>query len=257
MNRTEVTTSLIIETPRGPCIAGRRTTVYVILEHLHSGCVTESSSRNISYCLIRSLMRQSSISLFIVTRSKKITPTSSVVQRREGHATKHYIVSAPHTIRTYWPRSEPHVCVVILPANTNLAPYPPTTIKILLDHDIEGYAVFLQAGLRETGWDQYFTVEFCRLHDIGLSDDQSDQDIWRRVQHDRLLLITHNRNRDDENSLQATIETETRPDSLSVLTIPNIAKLTSADYRRQTVHKLAEVVLYLEHYLGVGRVYLP
>lgn len=131
------------------------------------------------------------------------------------------------------------------------------TIRILLDHDIEGYAVFLQAGLRETGWDQYFTVEFLRLRDIGLSDSQSDQDIWRRVQQDRLLLITHNRNREDETSLQATIEAESRPGSLPVLTIPQMAKLTSADYRGQTAHKLAEVVLYLDHYLGVGRVYLP
>jgi uncharacterized protein (DUF433 family) len=32
---------LIIETDRGPCIAGRRTTIYVILDHLNSGCDRE------------------------------------------------------------------------------------------------------------------------------------------------------------------------------------------------------------------------
>ena len=131
------------------------------------------------------------------------------------------------------------------------------TIRILLDHDIEGYAVFLEAGLQETGWDKYVTIEFLRLRDLGLSDDQSDQEIWRRAQKDRLLLITHNRNREDETSLQATIETETGPDSLPVLTIPNIEKLARADYRQQAAHKLAEVVLYFENYLGVGRVYIP
>lgn len=131
------------------------------------------------------------------------------------------------------------------------------TIRILLDHDVEGYAVFLEAGLQETGWDQYLTIEFLRLRDLSLSDEHSDQEIWRRVQRDRLLLITHNRNRDDETSLQATIEKETGPDSLPVLTIPSVEKLARADYRQQAAHKLAEVVLYLENYLGVGRVYIP
>ena len=37
MNATTTTTPLIIETGRGPCIAGRRTTVYVIYEQLQSG----------------------------------------------------------------------------------------------------------------------------------------------------------------------------------------------------------------------------
>jgi uncharacterized protein (DUF433 family) len=35
------TTSLIVETSRGPCIAERRTTVYVILDHLNNGCDRE------------------------------------------------------------------------------------------------------------------------------------------------------------------------------------------------------------------------
>jgi len=131
------------------------------------------------------------------------------------------------------------------------------TIRILLDHDIEGYAVFFEAGLRETGWDQHITIEFLRLRDLGLSDAQSDQEIWRRTQKDRLLLITHNRNREDETSLQATIENETEPSSLPVLTIASIEKLTSANYRQRAVHKLVEVILFIENYLGVGRVYIP
>jgi hypothetical protein len=112
------------------------------------------------------------------------------------------------------------------------------TLKILLDHDVEGYAVFLSAGLQETGWDQYVTIEFLRLRDLGLADDSSDQAIWRRVQEDQLLLITHNRNREDETSLQATIEQESRADSLPVLTIASVERLAVASYRQQAVHKL-------------------
>ena len=129
--------------------------------------------------------------------------------------------------------------------------------RILLDHDIEGYVVFFKAGLQETGWDQYVTIEFLRLRDLGLSDKQSDQDIWRRVQKDRLLLITNNRNREGETSLQATIENESRADSLPVLTISSVEKLVQADYRQQVVNRLAEVILYLERYLGVSRIFIP
>jgi hypothetical protein len=131
------------------------------------------------------------------------------------------------------------------------------TTKILLDHDIEGYVVFFKAGLQETGWDQYVTIEFLRLRDLGLSDEQSDQEIWRRVQKDRLLFITNNRNREGETSLQATIENESEVDSFPVLTISSVEKLVQSDYRQQTVHKLVEIILYLERYLGVSRIYIP
>jgi hypothetical protein len=131
------------------------------------------------------------------------------------------------------------------------------TTRILLDHDIEGYVVFLNAGLQETGWDQYMTIEFLRLRDLSLSDGQSDRDIWRRVQKDRLLFITNNRNREGETSLQATIENESRADSFPVLTISSVEKLVQADYRQQVIHRLAEVLLYLDRYLGVSRIYLP
>ena len=129
------------------------------------------------------------------------------------------------------------------------------TVKILLDHDLEGYDVFLKAALEETGWNGYLTVEFIRLPDLRLPDDCSDQDLSRRVQEERLLLITHNRNRDEETSLQATIERENTPNSLPVMTIPN--KLAHAEYRQLAAHKLAEIALYLEDYLGIGRIYIP
>jgi hypothetical protein len=41
MSSIATTTPVIVETSRGPCIAGRRTTVYVILAHLNNGCDRE------------------------------------------------------------------------------------------------------------------------------------------------------------------------------------------------------------------------
>jgi uncharacterized protein (DUF433 family) len=41
MSDSTTASPLIVETDRGPCIAGRRTTIYVILDHLNSGCDRE------------------------------------------------------------------------------------------------------------------------------------------------------------------------------------------------------------------------
>jgi len=128
---------------------------------------------------------------------------------------------------------------------------------ILLDHDIEGPAKYLQAGLRKTGWDRDVTVTFVHLRDLGLSNDSSDQDIWRLSQRHRLLLITSNRNQENETSLQATIERENIPEALPVLTLSQANRLLLPDYRQQAVHRLVEIIIYLENYLGIGRIYIP
>ncbi len=130
-------------------------------------------------------------------------------------------------------------------------------IKILFDHDTEGYGVLLIAGLRETGWDQDLAFEFLRLRDLGLPDDCKDRDIWRRCQEDRMLLITQNRNSDDETSLQVTLERENTPDSLPVITIPYAEKLALAEYRQQAAIRLVEIILDLDQYLGASRLYIP
>ena len=89
-------------------------------------------------------------------------------------------------------------------------------ITILLDHDLEGQVIFLEAALRETAWDQELDVKFKRLHDLDLAEDCTDEEIWRYVQRERLLLITNNRNREDDTSLQAMVEIYNSPRSLPV-----------------------------------------
>jgi hypothetical protein len=78
------------------------------------------------------------------------------------------------------------------------------TITILLDRDLEGHREFLEAGLRETGWDQDLVIEFKRLRDFGLPDDYPDRDIWRFVQQHHLWLITNNRTFNVKFTLPAT-----------------------------------------------------
>ena len=55
----------------------------------------------------------------------------------------------------------------------------------------------------------------------------------------------------------ATIECENTRESLPVITVSDKDQLVLPVYRQQAAHKLAAIILYLENYLGVGRVYIP
>ncbi len=130
-------------------------------------------------------------------------------------------------------------------------------ITILLDHDLEGFSVFLQAGLKETGWDQVFTIEFKRLRDFGLPENCSDHEIWRFAQRQSILLVTGNRNYEGETSLQATIVKENMPDSMPVITISHKESLVLDSYRQRVAERLAAIIIYADDYRGAGRVFLP
>ena len=104
-------------------------------------------------------------------------------------------------------------------------------IAILLDHDLEGRQVFLESALHETGWDNDLNIAFKRMRDLNLPEDSTDREIWYFVQREWLLLITSNRNRDDEDSLQFVVERESTSSSLPVLTISDQTKLVIPEYR--------------------------
>jgi hypothetical protein len=128
---------------------------------------------------------------------------------------------------------------------------------ILLDNDLKGHGLFLEVAWRETGWSRLLPLEFKMLRDFGLPNNYPDQDIWRFAQQERLLLITNNRNREDETSLQATIERENTPASLPVLTVTNKELLVTSEYRQRVAHALAAILIYPEDYYGAGRVFVP
>jgi hypothetical protein len=96
------------------------------------------------------------------------------------------------------------------------------------------------------------------LSQIGLPDEATDQDIWRRCQERQLCLITANRNKFGLGSLEATIQNENQPDSLPVFTIGD-ADLVAHDhtYSERIVERLLEFLIDIDNYRGAGRLYLP
>jgi hypothetical protein len=93
--------------------------------------------------------------------------------------------------------------------------------------------------------------------EVGLPIDSRDRDIWRFAQSHQFILLTGNRNHTGEDSLEQTISEENTPTSLPIITVSVVERLEERRYREQCAKRLAEVVLYIENYLGVGRLYIP
>jgi len=92
---------------------------------------------------------------------------------------------------------------------------------------------------------------------VGLPVDSSDRTVWQFAQAQGMMLLTHNRNMKDENSLEQTIRQENTPASLPVLTVGRVERLRERAYRERCVVRLVEIGLDIEHYLGAGRLFIP
>jgi predicted nuclease of predicted toxin-antitoxin system len=78
-------------------------------------------------------------------------------------------------------------------------------ITILADHDIEGKARLLYHALRNDGWTDLCAVRMILFADVGLADNSTDRDVWRFAQRNGMILLTGNRNMENENSLEQTL----------------------------------------------------
>ena len=130
-------------------------------------------------------------------------------------------------------------------------------IAVLVDHNIEGYALNMWGMLSAAGWLEIFPLRLLRLRDIGLPEDSSDREIWRYAQAHGCLLLTDNRNKDGEDSLEQTIRDENTIDAIPVLTVGDTERLDDQDYREKCMLRLLEIAIYLDEYLGTGRLFIP
>ena len=93
---------------------------------------------------------------------------------------------------------------------------------------------------------------------VGLDRDAKDDIVWRLCQEKGYYLLTSNRNRKSEDSLEATIRREGTTQSLPVFTLGDADRIYhSAVYLGQVVEALLEYLLDESNYRGTGRLYLP
>jgi hypothetical protein len=130
-------------------------------------------------------------------------------------------------------------------------------ITVLVDHDVEGQAALLLSALVSGGWIELGVLRMATFAELSVPLETSDQRIWEFAQEQRMLLLTGNRNKDGEESLEQTILAQNQPSSLPVITIANLRRVSEKDYRERCAAKLAEMCWEVERYLGTGRLYIP
>jgi hypothetical protein len=130
-------------------------------------------------------------------------------------------------------------------------------ITILVDHNVEGQAMLLLGALGTAGWLQLHPLQFITFPQAELIYHSSDREVWRFAQNRGWLLLTANRRRQGEDSLEQIIREENTPVSLPVVTISDGRRMVEKTYRERCAVRLLEIVLDLDNYRGVGRVFLP
>jgi len=128
---------------------------------------------------------------------------------------------------------------------------------VLVDYNLTGYIVLLQGTLASNGWLELLSIRFVTLQEAGLAADTNDRIIWQFAQSNQMLLLTANRNAKGEDSLEQTIREEGTSTSFPVLTVGSLDRLVEREYREQCSARIADIVLYIESYLGVSRIFIP
>ena len=128
---------------------------------------------------------------------------------------------------------------------------------VLVDYNLTGYIVLFQGTLAAGGWLELLAMRFVTLKEVGLAADNNDRLIWQFVQSHHMLLLTANRNAKGQDSLEQTIRKEGISTSLPVLTVGNLHRLVEREYREQCSARIADIMLYIENYLGVSRIFMP
>jgi len=117
--------------------------------------------------------------------------------------------------------------------------------------------MLLWADISSEGWPELFPIRFALFRDIGLPPGSNDLEVWDFAQRHGLILLTANRRMKEESSLERTIRDENTAISLPVLTIGNKNRVVEREYREKCESRLLEIVVYLEDYLGAGRIFIP
>ncbi|MEA5578571.1 ACP S-malonyltransferase [Anabaena sp. UHCC 0451] len=127
----------------------------------------------------------------------------------------------------------------------------------LVDYNLDGYALLLLGILAKRGWLELISIRFVTFREVELSMDTSDRIIWHYAQANQMMILTANRNMKGEDSLEQVMREENTPISFPVITIGNLARMDEYDYREQCADRLVEIVLDIDNYLGVGRLFVP
>lgn len=128
----------------------------------------------------------------------------------------------------------------------------------LVDHNLKGHAVLLSGSILSGGWLDWVPIRFITFDEMSLPVNSDDRVVWRLAQSNQMILLTANRSMKGENSLEQVIREEITLASLPVITIGNADRLLSdPGYRERCATRLVEIVLDIDGYRGVSRLFIP
>ncbi|MBC6477885.1 MAG: ACP S-malonyltransferase [Hormoscilla sp. GUM202] len=128
----------------------------------------------------------------------------------------------------------------------------------LIDHNIDGQAFMLSQTIANEGWLDWAPVIFITFAEMKLPIESNDRVVWRFAQSNQMILLTANRSMEGEDSLEQVLREENTPTSLPVVTIGNADRIMKeSNYRKRCVERLMEIVLDIENYKGVTRLFIP
>ena len=130
-------------------------------------------------------------------------------------------------------------------------------MNFLIDHNLKGQAVLIWGIIAAEGWLDLVSIRFITFEEVRMPIDSSDCAVWQFAQDNQMILITANRNMKGTDSLEQTIREENTADSLPIVTIGNLDRLDERNYRERCAARLIEIVLDIENYMGVGRLFIP
>lgn len=130
-------------------------------------------------------------------------------------------------------------------------------MNFLIDHNIEGQALILLGIITNRGWLDLVPIRFISFEEMGLPIDSSDRVVWQLAQTNQMILLTANRSMKGEESLEQVMRDQNTPDSLPVVTLGNVDRLSEPEYRERCVVRLVEIALYIENYMGARRIFIP
>ena len=132
---------------------------------------------------------------------------------------------------------------------------------ILADINVIGPVGSLVRQMQSPEWIDVWTfldIEFKHFDDVGLSADSADLEIWQTCQSEQLVLVTDNRNRDHEDSMEAAIRDHNQPECLPVFTISSISRFqTNRKFAKKVLEDFFDYLLRIDEVRGTGRLYLP
>ena len=133
--------------------------------------------------------------------------------------------------------------------------------RLLVDANLDGHAQLVAMRLATETWREvrdHLAIQFLHFAQAGLDRDATDDVVWRLCQQQGYYLLTANRNRKSDDSLEGTIRREGTAESLPVFTFADAGRIyRSAEYLDEVVESLLEYLLDEQNYRGTGRLYLP